>query len=375
MAVLLSLHGCRGVLFDIDGVLVTSWQAIPGAAESLRCCRQPDCADIPHQHHDAHPQPDRGPADGCGHGRRRRRGDHRCRADAGYVRDQYPGARCFLVNSGQIGEDMPGIDLVYASEVGDAVPETPDVVLLGAQDPSTTTSRSAASTTGWPRACPSSPCTAARRGTPPRGRGRHRHVLDRHGGDIGRKATAVGQAGARGVPGLGRSPRRRSRGDVHGRRRPQQRRAGRAGGRHDRVLVRTGKFRQDTLDRGPQTNTRCSPTTSSSRSPTCPICWGCNPRSAAACAIMSSRDATPTTAHLRPWRDSAILSASAHARWLCHHPDPHLGRDALTRDLGEPEPAVQLIRRSLTPSTLSVTRLPQAPSMSSRMRRLPMPRP
>ena len=32
---LLSGHGRRR-LFDIDGVLVTSWQAIPGAAEALR---------------------------------------------------------------------------------------------------------------------------------------------------------------------------------------------------------------------------------------------------------------------------------------------------------------------------------------------------
>ena len=29
-----------GVLFDIDGVLVTSWQPIPGAAETLRTSRR-----------------------------------------------------------------------------------------------------------------------------------------------------------------------------------------------------------------------------------------------------------------------------------------------------------------------------------------------
>ena len=37
---------------------------------------------------------------------------------AEYVRSQYPDARCFLVNSGQIAEDMPGIDIVYASDYG-----------------------------------------------------------------------------------------------------------------------------------------------------------------------------------------------------------------------------------------------------------------
>ena len=36
---------------------------------------------------------------------------------ADYVRSRYPDARCFLVNSGQIAEDMPGIDIVYSSDV------------------------------------------------------------------------------------------------------------------------------------------------------------------------------------------------------------------------------------------------------------------
>ncbi len=35
---------------------------------------------------------------------------------ADYVRSNYPDAKCFLVNSGQIAEDMPGIDIVYSSE-------------------------------------------------------------------------------------------------------------------------------------------------------------------------------------------------------------------------------------------------------------------
>ena len=35
---------------------------------------------------------------------------------AEYVRNRYPDARCFLVNSGQIAEDMPGIDIVYSGE-------------------------------------------------------------------------------------------------------------------------------------------------------------------------------------------------------------------------------------------------------------------
>jgi len=55
---------------------------------------------------------------------------------AHYVRSRYPHARCFLVNSGQIAEDMPGIDIVYSSEFsGPKAPETPDVVLLGGAGP------------------------------------------------------------------------------------------------------------------------------------------------------------------------------------------------------------------------------------------------
>ena len=55
---------------------------------------------------------------------------------AEYVRNRYPDARCFLVNSGQIAEDMPGIDIVYSSEF-DRRPGAgyPDVVLLGGAGP------------------------------------------------------------------------------------------------------------------------------------------------------------------------------------------------------------------------------------------------
>jgi HAD superfamily hydrolase (TIGR01450 family) len=125
-----------GVLFDIDGVLVTSWQAIPGAAEALRVLADNQIARTYLTNTTT----------------RTRRQIAGLLTDAGmdvaadevitaavltadYVRDRYPGARCFLVNSGQIGEDMPGVDLVYASEVVDGVPETPDVILLGGAGP------------------------------------------------------------------------------------------------------------------------------------------------------------------------------------------------------------------------------------------------
>jgi len=126
-----------GVLFDIDGVLVTSWQPIPGAAETLRTLadRQVACAYLTNT-------------------TTRSRGEIAelltdagmpVRADevitaavltADYVRSRYPDARCFLVNSGRIDADMPGIDLVYSTDFeGPRAPETPDVVLLGGAGP------------------------------------------------------------------------------------------------------------------------------------------------------------------------------------------------------------------------------------------------
>jgi HAD superfamily hydrolase (TIGR01450 family) len=122
-----------GVLFDIDGVLVTSWQPIPGAAEALRVLAEHQIA--------------------CSYltnttTRTRReiaeamlavgmavRPDEVVTAavlTADYVRAHYPGARCVLVNSGDITEDLPGIDIVDIDEVSR---ESPDVVLLGGAGP------------------------------------------------------------------------------------------------------------------------------------------------------------------------------------------------------------------------------------------------
>ena len=126
-----------GVLFDIDGVLVTSWQPIPGASETLRTLadRQIACSYLTNTT------------------TRTRVEIAKLLTDAGmevtadevitaavltaeYVRDRYPDARCFLVNSGQIAEDMPGVDIVYSSDFsGPQAPDTPDVVLLGGAGP------------------------------------------------------------------------------------------------------------------------------------------------------------------------------------------------------------------------------------------------
>ena len=107
-----------GVLFDIDGVLVTSWEPIAGAAETLRVLADNQIARSYLTNTTT----------------RTRVQIAELLTDAGmdvaadevitaavltaeYVRSRYPDARCFLVNSGQIAEDMPGIDIVYASEL------------------------------------------------------------------------------------------------------------------------------------------------------------------------------------------------------------------------------------------------------------------
>lgn len=126
-----------GVLFDIDGVLVTSWQPIEGAARTLEVLADNQIA--------------RSYLTNTTTRSRTEIADLLTEAGmavspeevitaaaltADYVRDRYPGARCFLVNSGRIDEDMPGIDIVHSSDVsGQSAPETPDVVLLGGAGP------------------------------------------------------------------------------------------------------------------------------------------------------------------------------------------------------------------------------------------------
>jgi HAD superfamily hydrolase (TIGR01450 family) len=128
----LGIMAIGGVLFDIDGVLVTSWEPIPGAAEALRvlAANQIARAYLTNTTTRTRVQiaalltkagmevtPDEVITAAM--------------LTADYVRDRYPEARCFLVNSGHIEEDMPGIDLVHSSDVKDADPAAPEVILLG----------------------------------------------------------------------------------------------------------------------------------------------------------------------------------------------------------------------------------------------------
>lgn len=132
-----------GVLFDIDGVLVTSWQPIAGAAETLQVLAEHQIARSYLTNTTT----------------RTRAQISELLTSAGmdvaadevitaavltadYVRDRYPDARCFLVNSGQIGEDMPGVDVVYSSDfTGPQTPRRPMWCCWAEPGRSTATSR------------------------------------------------------------------------------------------------------------------------------------------------------------------------------------------------------------------------------------------
>jgi HAD superfamily hydrolase (TIGR01458 family) len=107
------VDGIEGVLFDVDGVLVVSWEPVPGAADTLRWLRARDLpfalvtntttlsrrslsARLARAGLDV--EPDRlvtAPT-----------------ATAAYLRTNHAGARCYLLAQGDVAEDLEGIELV-----------------------------------------------------------------------------------------------------------------------------------------------------------------------------------------------------------------------------------------------------------------------
>lgn len=121
----------RAVLIDIDGVLTVSWKPLPGAVAALRRLR---AAAVPL-------------ALVTNTTSRTRASIASALAEAGfpvtagdiltapviaasYLHDRYPGARCLLLNSGDIAEDLVGLTLAHPGDPGPA-----DVVLVGGAGP------------------------------------------------------------------------------------------------------------------------------------------------------------------------------------------------------------------------------------------------
>lgn len=150
------------VLFDIDGVLVLSWRAIPGAAETVRQLthRGIACAYLTN----TTTRTRRQIAEALGAAGIPVAADDVITAGvltAEYLHGAYPGARCFLVNNGDITEDLPGIDVVLSTEIGpEDCPEAPTSSCSAVPAPSSITARSAGSMGGCSTAFRWWRCTA-----------------------------------------------------------------------------------------------------------------------------------------------------------------------------------------------------------------------
>jgi HAD superfamily hydrolase (TIGR01450 family) len=240
-----------GVLFDIDGVLVTSWKPIDGAADTLRVLADHQIARTYLTNTTTKTR--RQIAElltAVGMGVSPDEVVTAAVLTADYVRDRYPDARCFLVNSGRIDEDMPGLDVVCSGDVGASDPATPDVVLLGGAGPEydhVTLSR----VYDW--MCQGVPVVAMHRSTSWNTTAGLRidtgmYLLGMEQ-TSGRKAVAVGKPAPEGFLGsasrLGVDPEEMY---VVGDDLNNDVLAGQVVGMTG-VLVRTGKFRQDTLKR------------------------------------------------------------------------------------------------------------------------------
>ena len=121
----------RAVLIDIDGVLTVSWRPLPGAVAALRRLR---AAGVPLALVTNTTSRTRASIASvlAGAGFPVTAGDVLTAPviAAAYLRDRYPGARCLLLNSGDIGEDLAGLTLARESD-----PVPAEVVLAGGAGP------------------------------------------------------------------------------------------------------------------------------------------------------------------------------------------------------------------------------------------------
>jgi len=121
----------RAVLIDIDGVLTISWKPLPGAVAALHRLR---AAGLPLALVTNTTSRTRASiADTLAEAGFPVTGGDILTAPviaAAYLRDRYPGARCLLLNSGGIGQDLAGLSVARPGDPGPV-----DVVLAGGAGP------------------------------------------------------------------------------------------------------------------------------------------------------------------------------------------------------------------------------------------------
>ena len=122
----MSREAIEGIVFDIEGVLVTSWQPIDGAAEALQRMsdyRRSFLTNTTSRTRDEIA----GRLVDCGFDVEPREVLTAALLTADYLRAHHPGARCWLLNSGHVEGDFADIEIVDEQD--------PEVIVLGSAGP------------------------------------------------------------------------------------------------------------------------------------------------------------------------------------------------------------------------------------------------
>lgn len=145
------MDSLRAVLIDIDGVLTVSWQPLPGAVEALREIRGAGLAVALVTNTTSRTRTSiAGTLSEAGFPVTAEDILTAPAVTAAYVAEHFPGARCALLNSGDIGEDLADlgdlgdlgdledlgdVDLLDADDSGSDSHAVPDVVIVGGAGP------------------------------------------------------------------------------------------------------------------------------------------------------------------------------------------------------------------------------------------------
>ena len=127
----------RAVLIDIDGVLTVSWEPLPGAVEALREIREAGFGVALVTNTTSRTRASiAGTLREAGFAVEAEDILTAPVATAAYLAEHHPGARCVLLNSGDIREDLDGVALLDPADLDpDDAESAPDVVIVGGAGP------------------------------------------------------------------------------------------------------------------------------------------------------------------------------------------------------------------------------------------------